>query len=334
MPNRKLHEVETGSPYRGAVSATEQNQLARRGKSADDCLADVENFFRYHRLIVLSGRHIRKFCERHRGTDDAIPKVDLRPRLGGEIPAATGGLAFLLLVTASLSHAIPCRAGGLLIDAPSFAALPGSSGSFNVVLVNDSTQDQSIGGVVLYLTLTGSAGNSILFTSATINTVAPSYIFSQSYDFDNGFTLYTNPLPDTNLMTFDTGDPVNGYAGFTVLAPGDTFGLANVSYSVSANANSRDQRHDLIRTQRRRHVAFGRKRQRGCRRHPERFDHRGHRDSRAVIVDAGHDRRGDRPGRDAGVAGPIASTWWPFRQLSNRWAGLLHASTLEASFGR
>ena len=64
-----------------------------------------------------------------------------------------------------------------------------------MVLVNDGTQDQTIGGAALDLTLTGSAGNSIVFTNATIDTLVPSYIFSQSYDFDNGFTLYTNSLP-------------------------------------------------------------------------------------------------------------------------------------------
>ena len=123
-------------------------------------------------------------------------------------------------------------------------------------------------------------------------------------------------------MTFDTGDPFNGYAGFTVLAPGETLGLANVSYSVSADATlgtsdtisfvlsndatslSDDNGNAVVAATQNGLISVRR------------------RGSRAVIIDAGDDRRTDGPGRDAGFAGPIASTRWLCRRLNNRWAGI------------
>jgi hypothetical protein len=149
-------------------------------------------------------------------------------------------LTLVVLVLASFLGAVaPCPAAGLVIVAPNISALPGSSGSFDVLLVNTDpagTAGYDIAGDSLELLLSGSAGSSIQFTNATINTVAAPYIFTQSVDNNNGFPLFTNSLPSSSLMTSDSGDPVNGYPGFTTVNPGDTFGLANVSYSVSAGA--------------------------------------------------------------------------------------------------
>jgi hypothetical protein len=93
-----------------------------------------------------------------------------------------------------------------------------------------------VAGATLQLELTGSAGSAIQFTNATINTVSAPYIFTQSIDGNNGLPLFTNTLPDTVLMTSDAGDVVGGYPGYTTVNTGDTFGLANVSYTVSSTA--------------------------------------------------------------------------------------------------
>jgi hypothetical protein len=93
-----------------------------------------------------------------------------------------------------------------------------------------------VAGDSLQMVLSGSAGNTIQFTNATISTVSAPYLFAQSLDGNMGFPLFTNPLPDTLLMTDDSGDPVSGYPGYTTVNPGDTYGLANVSYTVGAGA--------------------------------------------------------------------------------------------------
>lgn len=145
-------------------------------------------------------------------------------------------LSIVVVAAAILGPIVPGRADGLVIQAPDIPATPGSSGSFDVLLINDGSSSQDIAGDSLVMTLSGSAGSSIQFTDATIGTLAAPYIFTYSLDNDMGFPLYTNPLPDVVLMTSDSGDPMSGYPGFTTVNPGDTFGLANVSYTVSPGA--------------------------------------------------------------------------------------------------
>lgn len=67
-----------------------------------------------------------------------------RRRPGGQlgsahrlVPAPRLALAVALLRTATLGPAVPCRAAlGLVIEAPNVIAVPGSSGSFDVLLFN------------------------------------------------------------------------------------------------------------------------------------------------------------------------------------------------------
>jgi len=49
------------------------------------------------------------------------------------VPGPRLALAVALLLTATLGPAVPCRAGGLVIEAPNVIAAPGSSGSFDVL---------------------------------------------------------------------------------------------------------------------------------------------------------------------------------------------------------
>jgi hypothetical protein len=138
-----------------------------------------------------------------------------------------------LFMTASLGHVVPCRAGGLVIEAPIISAQPGTSGSFDVLLVNNGSTSYNVAGDSLGMVLSEPPGSLVQFTNATISTVSAAYIFTQSFDANFGLPLSTNSLPNTLLMTSDTGDPVSGYAGFTTVNPGDIFGLARVSYTIS-----------------------------------------------------------------------------------------------------
>jgi hypothetical protein len=142
------------------------------------------------------------------------------------------------VLASALWGVTPCCTAGLVIEAPNLAVTPGSSSAFDVLLVDTDPADTAgynVASDSLQLNLSGSAGTSIQFTSATIHTVSAPYIFKQSLDGNNGIPLFTNTLPATVLMTSDAGDVVGGYPGDTTVNPGDTFGLANVSYTVSSN---------------------------------------------------------------------------------------------------
>jgi hypothetical protein len=149
-------------------------------------------------------------------------------------------LVLALVLAANLCNVAPCRATGLVIEAPTVIAAPGTSGSFDILLVDTDpagTAGYNVAGDSLQLVLSGSA---VQFTNATINTVSAPYIFTQSVDGNYGFPLFTNTLPATVLMTSDAGDIVAGYPGYTTVNPGETFGLANVSFTVSPTFTSRE----------------------------------------------------------------------------------------------
>jgi hypothetical protein len=147
--------------------------------------------------------------------------------------------AIVLALAMSLGIASPCRADGLVIAAPDLIVTPGSSGSFDVLLVNTNAAGGASYGVSLdslELALTGPAG--VAFTDVTINTIVP-YIY----------TVSATTLPGSDPLDFGIAFP---NAGFTVadsdggspffqtVNPGDQFGLANVSYSVSPTFSGSD----------------------------------------------------------------------------------------------
>jgi hypothetical protein len=147
---------------------------------------------------------------------------------------------FLLLVLAmSLGSALPCRADGLVIEAPMLTAAPGSSGSFDVVLMNTNAAGGASYGVSidsLELALSGSAG--VVFTDVTINTIVP-YIYVVS----------ATTLPGSDPLNFGITFPTRGFTVsdadgadpfFQTVNPGDTFGLANVAYTVSPTFSGTD----------------------------------------------------------------------------------------------
>ena len=139
-------------------------------------------------------------------------------------------------LAAIVGGAMPCSAGGLVIEAPSLMATPGSSGSFDLLLMNtnltggtsyDVSSDQFV------LSLSGPLG--ITFTGVSIATdpVAAPYIFvSSGTTQPGGPSLSYDNFPNT---TFTGADSEFALPGFRTVNPGETFGLAHVSYAVSSS---------------------------------------------------------------------------------------------------
>ena len=149
------------------------------------------------------------------------------------------GRLLLVVLAMSLGPAVSCRADGLVIEAPNVTVAPGSSGSFDVLLMNTNASGGASFGVSidsLELALSGSPG--VAFTDVTINTIVP-YIY----------TVSATTLPGSDPLDFGISFPNTGFAVsdsdggspfFQTVNPGDTFGLANVSYTVSPTFSGTD----------------------------------------------------------------------------------------------
>ena len=139
-------------------------------------------------------------------------------------------------LAAIVGGAVPCSAGGLVIEAPNLTATPGSSGSFDLLLMNtnltggtsyDVSSDQFV------LSLSGPLG--IAFTAVSIATdpVAAPYIFvSSGTTQPGGPPLSTDTFPNTQ---FTGADAEFASPYYRTVNPGQTFGLAHVSYAVSSS---------------------------------------------------------------------------------------------------
>ena len=145
----------------------------------------------------------------------------------------------LVVLAMSLGPAVSCRADGLVIEAPNVPVAPGSSGSFDVLLMNTNAAGGASFGVSLdslELALSGSAG--VAFTDVTINTIVP-YIYTVSATTLPG----SDPL-DAGIVFpnagFTVSDSDGGSPFFQTVNPGDSFGLANVSYTVSPTFSGTD----------------------------------------------------------------------------------------------
>jgi hypothetical protein len=158
--------------------------------------------------------------------------------LGTSLDRRSAGL-LLIALAMSLGFADSCRAAGLVIQAPNLTVALGSSGSFDMLLIDTDpigSPAYSVAGDSLELTLTGSAG--IAFTNVTINTIVP-YIYAVSATTLPG----SDPLnfgitfPNTS---FSVSDSDGGSPFFQTVNPGDKFGLANVSYTVSPTFSGTD----------------------------------------------------------------------------------------------
>ena len=128
-----------------------------------------------------------------------------------------------------------CAASGLVIQAPDLTATPGSSGSFDLLLLNvPGSGSFTVSADQFTLSLSGPLG--IHFTDVSIATdpVAAPYIFvSSGTTQPGGPPLSIDSFPNTTFTGIDAEfEP----PGFRTLAEGETFGLAHVSYSVDASS--------------------------------------------------------------------------------------------------
>jgi hypothetical protein len=146
-------------------------------------------------------------------------------------------LVLVLAMTAILGTVTPCRAEGLVIEAPNLTGvLPGSTGSFDILLMNTNSTGGASFNVAsdnLAVSISGPAG--VTITNITTSTVA-TYIFEQSIDTNFGLPFASINNPPTSFSANDAGDVAAGYPGFQVVAPGQTYGLALVTYAISATA--------------------------------------------------------------------------------------------------
>jgi hypothetical protein len=141
-----------------------------------------------------------------------------------------GGTAAAFMVAFWMSPA-PARASvGLTFEAPTLQAAQGSTGSFDVLISDNAGASFDLAAESVEL---GISGSGVEFTDTTINTVTP-YVFSPSFDVDNGFSLDAtgDPYPKNDFITSDLSDALAGI----VINDGDTFGIVNVSYSVDPDA--------------------------------------------------------------------------------------------------
>jgi hypothetical protein len=137
-----------------------------------------------------------------------------------------------LALAASLGPTVACRAEGLVISAPALTATPGSSGSFDVLLTNTGTTSIDVSVDSFQLGLTGPLDAS--FTAVSIATVAAPYIYVTSgTTVPGGSPLSSDTFPNT---LFTASDSEFASPGFREVMPGQTFGLANVSFSVSVTS--------------------------------------------------------------------------------------------------
>ena len=113
---------------------------------------------------------------------------------------------------------------------------PGSSGSFDIVLVNTNAAggaSYDVSTDSLDVSIVGPAG--ITITGVTTSTTSP-YIFAASIANDYPATFATINGAGTGFTAGDAADVVGNYPGYQVVNPGETYGLANVTFTVSAGA--------------------------------------------------------------------------------------------------
>jgi hypothetical protein len=148
---------------------------------------------------------------------------DLRgPGLGCRVVLGILALGFVTL------QASPAGAGTLDMIVESTTAAPSSLAQFDIVLQNNSASAVNIAFFSVDVLL--SSTTDVFFTAIDNGTVAP-YIFSITGSFPPGFT-------SQNLGMEASGNDLSNT--FQVLNPGDTFGLAHVTYVVNPSATLGD----------------------------------------------------------------------------------------------
>jgi hypothetical protein len=163
------------------------------------------------------------------GRPEAVEELASPPRLVFSTPLA---LTFALAVLATLGRDVPCSAQGLVIEAPNITATAGSTGSFDLLLVNTNPSGGGSFDVAadsLQLSLTGPL--TVTFTDVSINTIVP-YIYVTSGTTQGGGPLSLDTFPNTQ---FTASDSEFAAPGFRTINPGDVFGLGHVSFAVDSS---------------------------------------------------------------------------------------------------
>ena len=151
--------------------------------------------------------------------------------------AALREIAVALAVIAG--SAMPCSRGGTGDRGTQPDGQAGSSGSFDLLLVNTNPTggtSYEVSSDQFVLSLSGPLG--ITFTGVSIATdpVAAPYIFVTSGTTQpGGLPLSTDTFPTTSFTGADVEFALPGYR---TVDPGQTFGLAHVSYTVSSSSLS------------------------------------------------------------------------------------------------
>jgi hypothetical protein len=138
----------------------------------------------------------------------------------------------------------PCRAAGLLIEAPKLTATPGSSGSFDLLLVNTNPAggaSYNVAADSFGLALSGPLN--VTFTNVTINTSATYIYVTSGTTVPGGMPLSLDSFPNTQFTgsDFETASPL-----YRTVTPGESFGLAHVSFAVSSTTPNGTERISLV----------------------------------------------------------------------------------------
>ena len=111
---------------------------------------------------------------------------------------------------------------------------PGSTGSFDLLLVNTNPAggaSYDVAADSIELALLGPL--SATFTGVSINTTTAPYIYVSSGTMNGGGPFSLDTFPNTQ---FTASDSEFAAPGFRVVSPGETFGLAHVSFAISPSS--------------------------------------------------------------------------------------------------
>ena len=139
-------------------------------------------------------------------------------------------------LAAIVGGAVPCSAGGLLIEAPDLTVTPGSSGSFDLLLVNTNAiggDSYDVSSDQFVLSLSGPLGISSRASRSTRSGRRALHLRVVGDNAAGRTAALHGHLPE---HPFTGIDAEFASPGFRTVNPGETFGLAHVSYSVSPTA--------------------------------------------------------------------------------------------------
>ena len=167
-------------------------------------------------------------------------RLPVRPRRLSSL----GAMAAAVVLLGAIGHPTTARAGSLVVEVvpvnTNVTVPPGFAGTFELDLLNPSTNTQLFNVAGFQFDLQVSGGSGVLFTNATTSMAAATYIFAGNSTADSFFggSLIVSPPPPpptSDLLGFDT---VATPGTFTTLNPGNSFGLGLISFTVGASAAS------------------------------------------------------------------------------------------------